>query len=280
MVELQPSKLTVRVRFPSPAPKENKNNLRVFFLYNLLKGVHMNLKRRKTIEVNTAELRDKQLITDFGWMSLAIFVGVIIPGAIMWLLFGYDFSFSTEVIIGENGTLFRVLSSFIVLAFTTISALTFYHFKICRADIFLFSFAFFSIYVAFFYTGQVFSGTGGKEIIFRFLISLASGAIGTLIGTMISWYVVNLEYKAEEYVEEIERKKEINPNSLTKKEIKLIKQKEMLEYKARIKKEHNEKIMDILNTKVQSKLNEEIDLKEKLNREEEAERLKEKLKEK
>ncbi|QHX35882.1 hypothetical protein STIUS_v1c03280 [Spiroplasma sp. TIUS-1] len=240
----------------------------------------MNLKRRKVKEINTTELRDRQLITDFGWMVLAIFIGVILPGGIMWVLFGYDFDFSIEVLIAGSGTLFKLISSFIVFLFAAVSAWTFYYFKICKADIFLFSFAFFSIYISFFFTGKFLSGTGGKEIIFRFLISLASGAVGTLIGTMLSWYIVNLEYKAEDHLESIEKKREVDPNSLTKKEIKLIKQKEMLDYKYQLKQEQNQKILDILNSKVQNKLKEEEILKEKLNKEEEAKRLKEKSKKK
>ncbi|WP_338984181.1 DxFTY motif-containing membrane protein [Spiroplasma endosymbiont of Othius punctulatus] len=236
----------------------------------------MNLKRRKEKTLNTVELRDRQLITDFGWVTLAIAVGVLIPGIIMWLLFGYDFSFSVEVTIGSNGELFRAITTIIVLITSTISALSFYFLKICKADIFLFSIAFFSIYVAFFYTGQVFKGTGGKEVIFRFLISLASGAVGTIIGTMLSWYVVNLEYKEEEEMTEILKRKEENKESLSAKEIKKVKRHEMHEYKLQAQQEHDQKILNILNSKVQSKLQQEAELVDALNKKEELERQKDK----
>lgn len=235
----------------------------------------MNLKRRKEKHINTVELRDRQLITDFGWMSLAILIGVIVPGIIIWLLFGYDFSFSFEIMIGGSGVLFKILTTFLVLLITCLSAITFYYLKICKADIFLFSFAFFSVYVAFFYTGQTFKGTGGKEIIFRFLISLATGAVGTIFGTMIAWFVVNIEYKNEEALDEIIKRKETQPETLTDKEKKILKKYEMEVNKQKIQEEHNEKIIELLNNKLQVKIQEEHDMKEKLDKEEELERQKE-----
>ena len=40
MVELQPSKLTVRVRFSSPAPNSQLTSVGMFFLYNLLDEIN------------------------------------------------------------------------------------------------------------------------------------------------------------------------------------------------------------------------------------------------
>lgn len=253
MAELQPSKLIVRVRFPSPAPyrKITLTTLKCCFFififcyydFDILKVLKLKIMENQNKEKLLDNIKFNNTRTPF-WINLLLQLFTTITLFLVILFFispdlqNYSFNHFNKLNKLAYLYLFLICLAYLLVIFVINLLLVLC--KIIKSDSFTYSFGLVFVGILIILTGNVFyhwNTTLFIKTILRFVLVIISMVLGVLFGTFISIVYKNKEYQKDEQNQAILNAYLNNQLVPNKKQLKQIKKQE---YKLKKQQEYEE----------------------------------------
>ncbi|QBQ07622.1 hypothetical protein SGLAD_v1c04230 [Spiroplasma gladiatoris] len=230
-----------------------------------------NIENNKNMWKNFSEQR-----TDFFVSAGFLLIESIIPGILVWLLVGNDFSFSFLNNLPDPKVGYIILICIIYLMFTFLSTFIFYILKLHKEDNFTYATTTTLVFITLILLGFAFNKNDTVFIIIKLVIVLFSAIIAVTLGVFITYIAKNKSFKKleifENYLSDYKEGKSVPLkiiDKIKKYEINLEQQKQKqkkiddlkIELENKIEAEYQQQKQKDLEKK--QKLNEKLDSKEK-----------------
>lgn len=205
MVELQPSKLTVRVRFPSPAPLKIQTTQGLFFLFfDIIKNRKKVKQMSETKKLDWSKSREFDLERTNIWISFTFeLLFVVLQYVVIWILIGSTWNNDKFHNFYNDLPMKEFLLSIICISYIVISLiinLITYILKWQKEDSFTFTVA-----IALCLTGFICNSIwidklsiGGFGIFLKLVFLVMFALIGIFVGTLGTMLIRNFRFKIEE----------------------------------------------------------------------------------